>query len=51
MRIIDKISEITKQLKMIAKKRNCKIVLGCQLSREVEKRTDKRPILADLRDS
>lgn len=51
MRIIDRISEITKQLKEIAKKRNCCIVLWSQLSRDVEKRTDKAPILADLRDS
>lgn len=50
-RIIDRISEITRQLKLIAKKRNCCIVLWSQLSREVEKRNDKRPILADLRDS
>jgi replicative DNA helicase len=27
------------------------IVLGCQLSRDVEKRNDKRPVLSDLRDS
>lgn len=49
--IIARISEITVQLKRMAKKRNCKIVLGCQLSRDVEKRQDKRPILSDLRDS
>lgn len=51
MRIIDRISEITKQLKEIAKKRNCCIILWSQLSRDVEKRIDKYPILADLRDS
>lgn len=49
--IIARISEITRQLKAMAKRRNCAIILWCQLSREVEKRNDKRPILADLRDS
>lgn len=48
---IDRISEITRQLKLIAKNNNCIIVLGAQLSRECEKRIDKRPILSDLRDS
>jgi replicative DNA helicase len=49
--IIQRISEITRQLKLMAKKNNCLIVLGCQLSRDVEKRNDKRPVLSDLRDS
>lgn len=51
MRTIDKISEITRQLKLIALKHNVEIVLWSQLSRDVEKRPDKRPILSDLRDS
>ena len=51
MRTIDRISEITRQLKLIAKKHNCHIVLGCQLSRSVEWRIDKKPLLPDLRDS
>lgn len=51
MPTITKISEITRQLKQIAKVTNCNIMLWCQLSRDVEKRWDKRPILADLRDS
>lgn len=51
MTTIHKISEITRQLKLIAKETNCAIILWCQLSRDVEKRTDKRPVLSDLRDS
>lgn len=47
----DKLTEITCQLKMIAKKYNCCIILWSQLNREVESRYDKRPQLSDLRDS
>lgn len=38
-------------LKQIAKDMHCAVVALSQLSRESERRTDKRPILADLRDS
>lgn len=51
MPIITRISQITMQLKNMAKRYNCAIILWSQLSREVEKRTDKRPVLSDLRDS
>jgi len=51
MPTIQRISEITRILKVIAKKRNCLIILWSQLSRETEKRVDKRPQLSDLRDS
>lgn len=45
------IGEITKGLRLLAKELDVGIVLLCQLSREVERRDDKRPQMADLRDS
>lgn len=45
------LGEITAGLKALAKELGIVIILLCQLSREVEKREDKRPILADLRSS
>lgn len=45
------ISEISTRLKGIAKDRNVAILALAQLSRVVESRADKRPILSDLRDS
>lgn len=45
------VSQITRRLKMLAKKLNIPIVLLSQLSRAVENRTNKRPMLSDLRDS
>jgi replicative DNA helicase len=45
------VSEISRTLKAIAKQNGVALVALAQLSREVEKRSDKRPILADLRDS
>lgn len=47
----EEISEISAALKDIAKENGVAIMALAQLSREVEKRGDKRPILADLRDS
>lgn len=41
--------EISGQARALAKDLNCCVLLLCQLSREVEKRDDKRPTLADLR--
>jgi replicative DNA helicase len=41
--------EISGAARTLAKELDCCVVLLCQLSREVEKRDDKRPIMADLR--
>lgn len=43
------VSETVKRLRVAAKELDCCIVLLCQLSRESEKRENKRPTLADLR--
>lgn len=48
---VHQVEEITNGLKALAKRLGCPVLALCQLNRSVEGRDDKRPTLADLRDS
>ncbi len=48
---VQEITEISQNLKSIAKELNIPVIAVSQLSREVEKRESKKPQLADLRES
>ena len=48
---VQEVSYISRQLKNLAREINVPVLAAAQLSRAVEQRSDKRPVLSDLRES
>ena len=48
---VQEVSYISRNLKVLARELSVPVLVGAQLSRAVEQRTDKRPVLSDLRES
>jgi replicative DNA helicase len=48
---VQEVSQISRSLKVLARELNVPVLSAAQLSRAVEQRTDKRPVLSDLRES